>query len=319
MDQGQLITLANPIAHHYETFVFGNALHCDQVVEANSAAGQHLILCGAGPTLADHAAEWCRQGDQLWGCNSALPYLVAQGYAPTHGITVDQTAEMLEEWHTTPDVEYLLASTVHPHLTELLRARQRRVRFFHNYVGIRKPPVATDTGATMAYEDWLYATLYPLTTRAGSGLNTGTRAIDVALYMGFAKITVLGADCALRVSRPLPEGCALGSPEHRKWLTEDVVMHADGGHALRSNATIRTMGGTIDGRHWETKPDMMLTAVWLVDMVRKLEGRLVLIGDTLPNALRDKPASYLDRLPSFVDHTGQRLAYSAGLAPPDTP
>jgi hypothetical protein len=341
-DTDQRITLQNPVSDHYGAFIVGNAQYAQGVVTENSAKGQHLILCGAGPSLADEANAHCRTGDQLWGCNSALTWLIGHGYPVTHGFTVDQTPHMVVEWKTAPPVDYIIASTVHPHLVDLLRARERRYTFFHNYVGIQKPPVAfgvcqtcgcvLDADGTLAdlsllnvqqlpgdcahetvdrhitgYEDWLYLLLYDPTVRVGSGLNTVTRAIDVAMFMGFAKVTVLGADCAIRVKRPRPEGVEWNGPEHRAWL-EESVMHADGGHALASGATAVTLGALIDGRHWETKPDMAITANWLVHMKRKLEDRLELIGDTLPNALMDKDDEFLARLPSLTDSKGNPMA-----------
>lgn len=298
------IHLANPVAEHFEAFLFGNALHCDRVAVEGSAAGQHIVICGAGPSLADEIAAVAPTADQLWGCNSALPWLLAHGYRATHGFAIDQTTAMCEEWASAPDVEYLVASTVHPHLTEYLLAKGRRLTFFHNYVGIKKPPVQRENGDIVAYEDWCYAGLYPSTVRAGSGLNAVTRAIDVALFMGAATVTVLGADCALRVSRPLPAEVAQGSPEHLTWLREATVMHADGGSALASGATPLTLQGEIDGRVWHTKPDLIISAVSLVAMARHSAGRVRIVGDTLPNALMDKPEEYLRRLPTMTTTDG---------------
>jgi hypothetical protein len=305
----QTIQLQNPVAQHFEAFIFGNSLLCDDVVQENSAEGQHVVICGAGPSLAENALLWCAEGDQVWGCNSALTWLASNGYKVTHGITVDQTAHMLTEWAPLPDVEYLIASSVHPHLTELLKQRERRYRFFHNYVGLKKPPVQLE-GGVMSYEDWMYTTLYPRTCMAGSGLNTVTRAIDVALYMGFAKVTVLGADCALRTRRPRPN-VPFGSEEHRRWLDEDVTMHADGGSALASGATAVTLEGEIDGRVWTTKPDMSISAQWLVQMKKVYGERIQLIGDTLPNALMDKGQDFMDRLPTLTDSAGNPLRFTA--------
>jgi hypothetical protein len=338
----QDIQLCNPVSAQFGSFIVGNAPYATGVVIEGSAAGQHLVLCGAGPTLADHAAEWCPQGDQVWGCNSALTWLAGHGHAPTHGFTVDQTPHMVVEWKTAPEVHYLIASTAHPHLLDLLRARGRAYTFFHNYVGIPKmveirvcqgcrcmidaDGTLTDTSAlgvlqipvegcthevvtahTVTYEDWLYTLLYDPTVRSGSGLNTVTRAIDVGLFMGFDRITVLGADCALRVRSPKPDA-EFGSLEHQRWLHEDVTMHVDGGHALASGATAVTIGGPIDGRHWETKPDMAITAYWLVQMKRKLGDRLHLVGDTLPNAIMDKDDGFLARLPAMTDSDGNPVA-----------
>jgi hypothetical protein len=202
-------------------------------------------------------------------------------------------------------VEYLVASSVHPHLTEHLTAHGRRVRFFHNYVGLKERPVSYD-GRDMSYEDWMYSALYPATVRVGSGLNAVNRAVDLALFMGFERITVLGADCALRIKSPPPDA-PHGSPAHLRWLREDTVMHADGGSALASNASPMTLGGVIDGRYWESKPDMIISAVWLAKFEQLHRGRLVLVGDTLPNALKDKPDEYLRRLPALTDRDGNPL------------
>jgi hypothetical protein len=334
-DPSQMIQLQNPVASQFGAFIVGNAQFCDQVAEENEAKGQHLIICGAGPSLAEHAAEWCPKGDQVWGCNSAMIYLHKQGHKVTHGFTVDQTAHMLVEWYDAPDVDYLIASTAHPHLVEHLLDRQRRLTFFHNFVGIQQRPVAYGLCKTcnallppmegenlpptdclhedvehgiMNYEDWLYQALYPPTIRAGSGLNAVTRAIDVGLFMGFSRITVLGADCALKVTKPLDPSVEPGSPRHLQWLREDVVMHADGGHALTSGATAVTMGGVIDGRHWETKPDLIISAVWLELMRRKFAPRIELVGDTLPNALKGKSKKFLSRLPTLVDSKGNPVS-----------
>lgn len=319
---GAQITLANPVSEDFGAFIVGNAQYCDAVVEQDSAKGQHLVLCGAGPSLVENADIHCRAGDQLWGCNSALPWLLERGYPVTHGITVDQTPHMCKEWITAPDVEYLVASSVHPNLIGFLLAKERRLRFFHNFVGIKKRPVSWDdeNGKTgiMSYEDWLYCTLYPATLRCGSGLNTVTRAIDVALHMGFEMITVLGADCCLRVKCP-PPNLPIQHPEYQRWLQEDTIMHADGGNALASGATALTLGATIDsgtadatirdgqGRYWETKADLIISALWLLQMERQLAGRVCLVGDTLPVALRQKDEAFLARLPNLVDSTGQPM------------
>ncbi|HXU07058.1 MAG TPA: hypothetical protein VN903_39165, partial [Polyangia bacterium] len=238
-------------------------------------------------------------------------------------------AHMLAEWASTPDVDYLIASTCNPNLCKLLVDNGRQVTFFHNYVGVRGGPVSygvchaceqmSDADLpncphcesvdverhTVSYEDWLYQALYPATLRTGSGLNATTRAIDLALYMGFRKIYLLGADCALKVNKPMPKGAVHGSPEHTAWLEEDVVMHADGGSALASQASSLTLEGEIDGRRWLTKPDMMITAQWLRSMKLALGSRLSIIGDTLPKAILHKDDAFVARLPSLIGHDGK--------------
>ena len=292
--------------YHDTLEAFGSSRY---VVEQDSAKGQHIVICGAGPSLNETAAEHCPTADQLWGCNSALTWLIDHGHQATHGFTVDQTPQMLAEWQSVPDVEYLLATTVHPHLTDLLISKERRYRHFHNYVGIRKPPVewtdADGTAQSMPYEEWLYALLFPPTICTGSGLNAVTRAIDLAQFMGAAKITVLGADCCLRVKGEPRHDLSFGSPEHLTYLREQTVMHANGGHALASEASPMTLGATIDGRYWLTKADLVITAQWLVRMATASAGRIRLVGDTLPVALLDKNEAFWQTMPNFAGADGR--------------
>jgi hypothetical protein len=290
--------------------------YCDKVVQQNFAKDQTVVICGAGPSLKEEAAEWIPKGDHVWACNSALPWLIEQGYRVTHGFTIDQTPQMLEEWHSAPDVEYLLASTVHPHLTDYLLSQGRDIAFFHNFVGIKEKPVTwPDENGVMreeSWEDWAYQIMYAGTVRAGSGLNAVTRAIDVALFGGAKEIIVLGADCCLRFKKEPPKDKGPGTPEFEQWLIEETVMHADGGHALASGATPVVLTGKIDGRLFAVKPDLVITAVWLVVMARKLKGRLKLVGDGLPNALKHKSNKFLERLPSLVDSEGKPVSITIG-------
>lgn len=316
------IKLENPVSAHFEDFITRNAPHAHDVIREGSAAGQHVVICGAGPSLAEHAGDWCPNADQVWGCNSAVTWLHQHGHRVTHGFTVDQTGQMIPEW--TPvftDVEYLVASTVDPALTAHLESHDARLRWFHNYVGIDKPDVTwpdrNGVYVRMLYEDRLYQQFYPSTVRVGSGLSATTRAIDAARYMGFAKITILGADCSMRIASYPTRILEHGSPEHLRWLQEDTVMHVDGGHALASDASALTMGLIVDpdtsddtirpghGRQWATKVDLMVSAVWLVTFAHA--GIVTLIGDTLPNALMRKDREYLQRLPSFVDANGDPI------------
>lgn len=303
------IRLENPVSQHYASFIVGNAQFADALVEEGSGAGQSVAICGAGPSLEAHAGDWCPQADQVWGVNSALGWLLGEGHRVTHGFTVDQTPEMLRAWADIPDVEYLIASSCHPHLIALLRERARRYRMFHNFVGIRRRPVEVpdDNGVLqlMSYENWLYGSLYGRTCCAGSGLNSVTRAIDVARFMGFTSIAVLGADCAIHLTAPLPD-VPHGSPAHIEFLEKHSVMHAGGGSAVAFNQSPLTLGGEIDGRHWETKIDLAISAIWLVKMAQKFP-EVHLIGDTLPNALMDKPDDYLKRLPHLTDSEGQMI------------
>jgi hypothetical protein len=345
----ETIQLQNPVRQNFAPYIFGNATKCNRVALEGSAVGQHLVIAGAGPSLRETASKWCPQADQVWGTNSAAIWLYNQGHKVTHAFTVDQTAHMLEEWASVPPIEYLIASSCNPFLTELLESKGRTVTFFHNYCGVEGQPVAyafckactemfdradtcpkcsgTDvTNATVSYEEWMYSALYPSTCCVGSGLNATTRAIDLAGYMGFSKITVLGADCAMqtRNGERVPTGMTTGSPEHIAWLTNNTTFHADGGHALASEASCLTLGADIctdqtcgrkpcdhPKRYWLSKPDLLITALWLIWMKRQYGSRLRIMGDTLVRALMNKPDAFLERLPMLTTATGEPIRFTA--------
>ena len=107
------------------------------MVTEGSHVGKTLVIAGAGPSLTETAAEYCGRADFVWGCNSAAPWLHKNGHRVTHAFTVDQTPAMINEWEDAPPCEYLLATTVHPYLTEHLQRKGHPVRFFHNFVGIQ--------------------------------------------------------------------------------------------------------------------------------------------------------------------------------------
>lgn len=301
------VQLYNPSADHFEAFIAGNATRCDRVVKQNDALDKTVMICGAGPSLRDHV-ELLHEADEVWGVNSALKWLHDNGHPVTHALTVDQTPMMIKDWIDPPNVEYLLASTVHPHLIDYLEMHDRRMTFFHSYVGLSKPPVQwDDESGTMrqeTYEAWMYMLLYDPTIMTGSGLNSVTRAVDVAIYRGFRRIVLLGADHAIRSPR-IPKDMDAGTPEYTDWLEANTEFHVDGGSAIVNGQSPLTFQGEIDGRLWTTKPDMMLSAIQIAKWIR--DGVVECIGDTLPNALKDKDAEFIDRLPKMKTAAGDTI------------
>lgn len=294
------IELHNPMTKHFATFIYANAVLRQQmnfpVATQDAYKGRTLVLCGAGPSLRKHAKRYVIRKRIVWGCNSAMQWLLDNDHRCTHGFCIDQTDEMLEEWKEVRDVKYLLASTVHPHLATKIAKAGKEITFFHNYTGMDDPPEWKDdremllkgfeerAGKPMSpekrkkfletrYEDFLYHFLYPPSVRVGDGLNSVNRAICLAMFYGFRRVYVLGADCSM------PNG----------------VLHVDG----TSGGTVITIEGMIDGRMWTTKPDMIISAVMLVMMKWRFKDRLILVGDTLPNALVHKDKEYLKRLPKL--------------------
>jgi hypothetical protein len=251
------LQLASPVQDKLKGYVDANRSHEPlKVVEQNSHAGQKLAICGAGPSLAKQTIEAV---DQVWACNSALPYLLGRGVKVSAGVGIDQTPGLLREWKDAPDVPYLLASSVEPELVQHLGAKGRDITFFHSAVGLDDE---------LAY----YTETWPGTIMVGQGFMVTSRMIGVAQWMGFERIDIYGCDCAL----------------------DGDIAHANGEVVTEAYHNPLIMQADIDGRNWRTRPDMLIGAVDMVRRVRKGEGRIRLIGDTLPVALLGKSEEYLN-------------------------
>jgi hypothetical protein len=292
----------------------------DQVVRVNAALGKTLAICGAGPSLATELEHLQRMpAHQVWACNSALPYLMDLGLPVTHGFCIDQGREMLnpEEWQRTFDVRYLIASSVHPELVEHLCKANRRIKWFHNYLG-RTDPEGWEAPANWVkpapncgYEMWLYQTKWPGTVQVGYGLNAVPRAICLALWMGFKTIRVYGADCAAAPDAPVMPSMA--DPAYVDWLSQ-VVLYADGRTARSFGATAIMVEHEVGPHRWHTRADMVISAKHLVDLTKTFDGTLgqdgrpkqvvELIGDTLPNAIKDQPEDYFATMPQLTGAGG---------------
>lgn len=267
--------------------VIENAPYATQMALPNSRLGQTVVVCGAGPSLND-SHQGTHLAHEVWACNSALPLLMDRGVRVTHGFCIDQYDAMLAEWDRTFDVEYLLASSVHPDLVKHLASR--RLTFFHNHIGLGEP----------GYEDNLYDSLYTTSIKTGHGLNSVPRAVCLALAMGFSSIIVYGADCAAAPHDPMPP--YEDDPEaYGQWM-DGLVLYADGRTAGRcfGRATV-ICEAVIDGNLWHTRPDMVISAVHLLELGRQYPGRITFVGDTLVNAIRDKDEQFMALMPRLSE------------------
>jgi hypothetical protein len=274
-----------------------NAAWGPTMLTANSRVGQSLVICGAGPSLADHWHE-IPAADEVWACNSALPYLMDRGVGVTHGFTIHQTRTMFEatEWGDRVfPVHYYLASSVHPELVRHIQAAGRPISMFHSLLGIDNP---SDWEGSGSYEMWLYtdAKIFKTSISANYGLNAVPRGICLALAMGFTDIRVYGADCAARPNAP--PASAVDDDDYPDWL-DRLVFYPDGrtGRVFGDRAVMTE--ATIDGTRWVTRPDMVMSAWHLVDLAHTYPG-ITYIGNTLVNAIINKGEAFWDRLPKML-------------------
>ncbi len=275
-----------------------NAPWCRAVAQPGSGKGKRLLICGAGPSLADHL-DAMDAPDEVWACNSALPFLMDRGIRVTHGFAIDQGAEMLraEEWARTFPVTYLLASSVHPSLVQHLAHEGRSVTFFHNYLGVPDPVDWVPVPGIPTAEMFHYCRLYPPTAVVGRGLNAAIRAVCLAQCLDFTEIAVVGADCAAAPDSPPMPGWGSGEV-FDAWL-ESVMLYADGRTAAEAFGTLTPMAQTeLEGRRWVTRPDMVVSARHLLELMAE-DPRIQIVGDTMVAAMQRQGPAYLADLPQL--------------------
>lgn len=256
------IELHSPVQHKLRDYILNNrnAVPCN-VIPPNTHGGKSVAICGAGPSLANATIEGV---DDIWACNSALPYLVDAGVRVTVGCGIDQTLGLLAEWTDAPDVPYYLASSVDPALVAHLQEMGRSITFFHSHVGCDENELD------------LYRRTWPSpTVMAGEGMSVTTRMIGVAQWMGYERIDIYGADCC---------------------FGPNDLAHANGDRATDAYHNPQIATGSINGRAFRTRPDMLMDAVSLARRVRDSRGTIRLMGDTLPVFLLGKPDDVLDQV-----------------------
>lgn len=277
----QNVVLVSQPSQHIPGFIFGNSLcrrcgcppnplgcTCSEPVHIpvypmsaeGSREADSVLICGAGPSLHDVAGV-AADYTEVWAANSALMWMTERGVRVTHGVAIDPSTHMFGKvWQDPPDVQYLLATTVNPGLTDHLWQHGRAMTFFHSLRGLDSD------------ETTLYGVLYPKTVLTGHGLNVCNRALDLAGWLGFGRIGLIGADCA---------------------LSPDGTMYADGRGVYSDDWGVV---GEFDERKWHTKADMLMSAVEFVRHRNRLGAdRVTFIGDTLPKALQDKSEEFLKR------------------------
>jgi hypothetical protein len=226
----------------------------------NEFDGDTVAICGAGPSLND-AYRVIRKATHVWGCNRAANFLESRKWKLTHAVGIDAGTAMYEDcWATPPKVsiEYILASNVHPRLVDELLTAGQRVRFFHSIRGGIDEEV-----------QW-YTNFFPPCPIVGQGLNVVNRAVELAMFLGYKRVYVCGADNA---------------------LGDSDTMYADG--SSRDGQVI--LNGEVHGRKWRTTPDMLMSATNLARMKWAYGGRLELVGNTLPRALSLTDDKFLDK------------------------
>lgn len=137
------------------------------------------IVC-YGPSLKKTWKE-LRKFKKIMTCSGAHKFLIDRGIIPTWHVDLDpreHKVKMLGQ--PQKDTEYLMASTCHPRMWEVLEGH--RVKLWHIYANENNKEVA------LSYPrgDWILT----------GGNNVGMRCLVVARLMGYRYFHIFGMDCS---------------------------------------------------------------------------------------------------------------------------
>ena len=214
---------------------------------------RQAVVCCYGPSLKTTWEEAAALviGDQdhktdLVTVSGSHDFMVLRGVVPHYHFETDprvHKAKHVNKIHK--DVNYLLASCVHPAVVDKLRRRKAHVFLWHAYEGQWSFDliVKHELGAAMV----------------GGGANAGLRSLAVLHAMGYRKMHVFGMDCSFG-----------DGPE--------MEQHA-GGHAGRDQPPLRI---TCDGKEFWTSPLYIAYARGFFEQMRAMAGmNITLYGDGL--------------------------------------
>src|SRR4026208_879997 len=159
------------------------------------------IVC-YGPSLKKMWPE-VKKFKKIMTCSGAHRFLIDKGIIPTWHVDLDpreHKVRMLGTPHK--DVEYLMASCVHPMMWEVLEGFNVKLWHIFNNEDNRELPLAYPQG------DWVLT----------GGNNVGLRCMVVARLLGFTNQHIFGMDCSF----PKEEGHHAGehlNPNTKKYET----------------------------------------------------------------------------------------------------
>ncbi len=152
------------------------------MVRKKHTTGALSIVC-YGPSLLD---TWREIKRPMLTVSGAHDFLIERGVVPDYHMDCDprlHKAELVSRLHK--DVQYLMATVVHPTFWERLAGHKVRLWHLHN---------GSETDTWLAKND-------PGSNRIGGGTTAGARALEIGSMLGYRKFEIHGMDCSFRGER----------------------------------------------------------------------------------------------------------------------
>ena len=230
------------------------------------------VVC-YGPSL-EETWEQIKEFKYIITCSGSHKFLIDRGVIPTYHIEVDpreHKARLIGEPHK--DVEYLCASVVHRDVIDLLEGYDLKLWHVFSHEGARnKVPVCFPRG------EWSLT----------GGTNVGLRAMVMARFLGFRKMTVFGMDYSFKKD----------GTQHAGWHPKEIP---------------NVYAVPVSGEFYYTNPPMHQYAQSFFKEVNKLgDIEIDVVGDGLLQAqirehLKTKPL-ITNKEPAMIAATSPAIA-----------
>lgn len=236
-----------------------------------------FIICGTGPTLLEPKTlkdirRFSRQGFIVIAVKQAIRLLKEQEIKVHYSFAMDPGAAQLKKTPIDKEVNYIVASSCHPAMFDYLTEAGCKITVVHSACGATKGNMAEMNIYEKYYPDFCH-----VEDVMSGGYTVVNRAVHAAEYMGARQIIIAGA----------PFGWREGTEYYAKSITEAA-----------SNATGPTLGdnGSVDGKLWFTKADLLPSAVSLAKKAKKNPGKFIFLGDSLAKGLEKKDENFLQQI-----------------------
>lgn len=173
------------------------------------------VVCFA-PSLND-TWEQLKDFKYIMTCSGAHKFLIDRGIIPTYHVDLDPREHKIKILGTPHNnVEYLIASTIHPKYLDYLNEHNCKAKLWHIFAN------EEDGARVLPRGEWLVT----------GGSSVGLRCITLARLMGFTDLHVFGMDGNVRESGSHTDAHPNAPKEHyeteyngKKYLTTPSMLH----------------------------------------------------------------------------------------------
>jgi len=229
-------------------------------LNASDAHGGVAVLCGSGPSLADHLGDIrarAAAGETIFALNGAARFLAERGIMPDYQVILDarpQTADLVG-----PARQHLFASQVHPDCF----AKAPSAILWHLQVGGLERLLPENNGGYVLI---------------GGAASVGNTATCVVYAMGFRSLHLYGYDSSHRgdashaFAQPMNEGepCAVVRFAGKDYLAS-LTMKLQAEKFMVTSAALKAAGCAIEVHGDGLLPDMYRAPLDVLEEAEKYE------------------------------------------------